>query len=295
MNNAIMDDSVKKATVLIEALPYIQRFKGAIFVVKFGGSTMEDPTHSEGILTDLTFLSCVGVRPVVVHGGGKAISKGMRDEGIETRFVKGLRVTCEKSMKVVERVMGTDINPGIVAMIEAGGGVAKGVSGQDVFHVNRKSGIDPDTGEPLDWGFVGEPSEVDAKPVLDVLASGAIPVVTPIGIGADGKAHNINADTAAAALAKAIGARKLVYLTDVPGLLRDLDDTESIMSTLSVSEVADLMGRGVIEGGMLPKVESAVGALAAGVKKVHMIDGRQLHSLLLEIFTDKGVGTQIVP
>ena len=120
---------------------------------------MEDPTHSEGILTDLTFLSCVGVRPVVVHGGGKAISKGMRDEGIETRFVKGLRVTCEKSMKVVERVMGTDINPGIVAMIEAGGGVAKGVSGQDVFHVNRKSGIDPDTGEPLDWGFVGEPSE----------------------------------------------------------------------------------------------------------------------------------------
>lgn len=295
MNNAIMNDSVKKATVLIEALPYIQRFKDAIFVVKFGGSTMEDPTHSEGILTDLTFLSCVGVRPVVVHGGGKAISKSMRDEGIETRFVKGLRVTCEKSMKVVERVMGTDINPGIVAMIEAGGGVSKGVPGQDVFHVNRKSGTDPDTGEPLDWGFVGEPSEVDAKPVLDVLASGAIPVVTPIGIGADGKAHNINADTAAAALAKAIGARKLVYLTDVPGLLRDLDDPESILSTLSISEVADLMKRGVIEGGMLPKVESAVGALEAGVKKVHMVDGRQLHSLLLEIFTDKGVGTQIVP
>lgn len=290
-----MEETVKKAAALIEALPFIQTFQKAIFVVKFGGSTMEDRVHSEGILTDLTFLRCVGVRPVVVHGGGKAISKGMREEGLESRFVKGLRVTCEKTMGVVERVMSNDINPGIVAMIKARGGQSEGVPGQKVFSVTRKTHVDADTGDSIDWGFVGEPAEVDTAPVLEVMSRDAIPVVTPIGIGPDGKPHNINADTAAAALAKALNANKLVYLTDVPGLLCDRDDPESIMSTLQVGEVNDLIARGVIDGGMLPKVGSAVDALNAGVQKVHMVDGRQLHSLLLEIFTDKGVGTQILP
>lgn len=288
-----MQEVIEKASVLIEALPYIQRFRGETVVVKFGGSAMEDKRHSDGILKDVVFMECVGMRPVLVHGGGKAISRGMKAEGIEAKFVKGLRVTCERAIGVVKRVIKTEVNPGIVTALTDLGARAQSVNGEDVFKVRRKREIDPESGEALDWGFVGDPHDVDTAPIEALLRDNVIPVVTPLGLGEDGKVHNVNADVAAAAMAKALKARKLVFLSDVPGLLRDLSDDTSILSTVRVNEVEGLIDRGVIDGGMLPKVKSGIDALHSGVRKVHMIDGRMPHSLLLEMFTDKGVGTEI--
>lgn len=289
-----MKRMIEKADVLIEALPYIQRFRGEIIVVKVGGSTQEDPAHLERILTDVTFMESVGMRPVVVHGGGKAITRRMKEAGIEARFVKGLRVTCGKTMDVIEQVMNGEINPALVAILEKTGALARGIPGESIFKVTRKAEKDPATGEVFDWGFVGEPDEVDVEPVKALLARGIVPVVTPLGRDAAGQVHNVNADSAAAVLAAALKARKLAFVTDVPGLMRRPDDPESILSTLKVGDVEDLIREGVIDGGMLPKVQGSVAALQAGVRKVHMIDGRMPHSLLLEIFTDKGVGTEIV-
>jgi acetylglutamate kinase len=232
--------------------------------------------------------------PVVVHGGGKAISRSMKKHGIEARFVRGLRVTCEKTIDVVQKVMNEDINPGIVAALEKMGARARGLHGEDIFTVVKKTEVDTETGEPVDLGYVGEPLGVDTGPIRVMLDERVIPVITPLGIGPDGKVHNINADTAAGAVAKSLKARKLAYLSDVPGLLRNQNDPESLLTTLKVGDVEDLIEKGVIDGGMLPKVKSGVEALHAGVKKIHMIDGRMPHSLLLEIFTDKGVGTEIV-
>lgn len=289
-----MQKIIEKADVLIEALPYIQQFRGALIVVKFGGSAMEDESNTDRILTDLTFMECAGMRPVVVHGGGKAITRGLKASGIDSKFVRGLRVTCEKTMQVVERVIKGEVNPRLVKILERKGARAQGLNGEDVFRVARKVERDPDTGEMLDWGFVGEPTEVNTRPVLDLQGRDIIPVITPLGLGADGRVHNVNADTAAAALARALKARKLVFLTDVPGLLRDPGDPKSVIPTLRISEVAKLMREGIIGGGMLPKIESCVEALNAGVKKIHLIDGRMPHSLLLEIFTTQGVGTEIL-
>ena len=289
-----MKEVIKKASVLIEALPYVQEFRDEIIVVKFGGSAMENPAHKEGILTDITFMECVGMLPVIVHGGGKAISRGMAEHGIESRFVKGHRVTCEESMKVVEKVMKSEVNPGIVTMLNKKGARAEGLHGEKIFSVVKKTEVDESTGETFDWGFVGEPGEVDTGPIEELLGKRIIPVITPLGTGPDGKLHNVNADVAAAAVAKALKARKLAFLSDVPGLLRDQDDQGSVIPTLKVDEVEDLIRSGVIEGGMLPKVLSATDALRAGVRKVHMIDGRMPHSLLLEIFTKRGVGTEIL-
>jgi acetylglutamate kinase len=288
-----MRHMIEKAAVLIEALPYIQRFRGETVVIKFGGSAMEDTRHSDGILKDVTFMECVGMRPVLVHGGGKAISRAMKAEGIEAKFVKGLRVTCERTIRVVERVIKTEINPAIVATLTELGARARPVNGEEVFRVTRKTEIDPDTGATLDWGFVGDPHGVDTGPIEALLREDVIPVVTPLGRGEDGRVHNVNADVAAAAMAKALKARKLVFLSDVPGLLRDMKDESSILSTVRVGEVEGLIERGVIDGGMLPKVKSGIEALRSGVRKVHMIDGRMSHSLLLEMFTDRGVGTEI--
>jgi acetylglutamate kinase len=285
---------IKKAAVLIEAMPYIQRFRGALVVVKLGGSALEDRSHMESILADVTFMECVGMRPVIVHGGGKAISRAMKASGIEPRFHKGLRITCEKSVQVVQRVLNEEVNPAIVAALARHGARAQGVFGETLLKVRRKTDKDPETGEVLDWGFVGEPDEVDAKPIVALARRDVIPVVTPLGRGPDGKVHNVNADTAAAAMAKAMKARKLAYVSDVPGLLRDPADEGSLIPTVRADEVAGLARAGIIDGGMLPKMDSAVEALRAGVGKIHMIDGRMPHSLLLEIFTDKGVGTEIV-
>lgn len=289
-----MQDISKKAAVLIEALPYIQRFRNAIVVVKFGGSAMEDPAHVESVLDDITFMECVGMKVVVVHGGGKEISRGMQDAGIESSFVRGLRVTCARSIEVVQRVMRTDINPRIVNLLNQKGAPARSLHGDSIFRVRRMTEVDPESGDTLDWGFVGEPEEVLTEPIFAMLAEGLIPVITPLGIGPQGHVHNINADVAAAAVAKALKARKLAFLSDVPGLLRDPQDPESLISTLRLNEIEWLMEQGVISGGMLPKIRSCIEALEAGVKKVHMIDGRMFHSLLMEMFTDKGVGTEIV-
>jgi acetylglutamate kinase len=289
-----MNEPIQKASVLIEAMPYIQRFRGETVVIKFGGSAMENAEHAEGIAADVTFMECAGMKPVLVHGGGKAISRGMKAHGIASEFVNGLRVTCEKSIEVVKKVIKGEVQPRIVSMLEARGATARPVHGEEIFRVKKKTEIDSKTGETLDWGFVGEPEEVNTTPILELLEQGIIPVIDPLGMGSDGKVHNINADTAAAAVAKALCARKLVFLSDVPGLMRDPENSEEIITTLALSEVGPLIEKGVIAGGMLPKVLGGIEALRAGVKKAHMVDGRMPHSLLLEIFTDKGVGTEIV-
>ena len=289
-----MKTSIDKARTLVEALPYIQSFRDAVVVIKYGGSTMEEKQNSDNILTDLTFMSCVGMRPVIVHGGGKAISRRMKEAGLQARFVKGLRVTDEAAIAIVHEVIQTVINPEIVASLKAKGARARGIRGEDVFQVVKRVEKDPQTGETLDWGFVGEIQAVNDDLIQACFRAGEIPVITPLGRGADGHLYNLNADDAAAAAAKALKARKLAFLSDVPGLLRDPQDENSIISTLRVRDVEGLVKDGIIDGGMLPKIRSAVDALQSGVRKVHLIDGRLPHSLLLEIYTDAGVGTEII-
>jgi acetylglutamate kinase len=288
-----MQKVIEKADVLIEALPYIQSFRGETIVVKFGGSAMEDKRHYDGILTDVTFMECVGMRPALVHGGGKAISRAMAAAGLQARFVKGLRVTDAATIEVVQDVIRNTVNAGIVATLRQLGARAQCVDGAAVFQVVKRTGIDEATREPLDWGYVGEVQQIDVAPVQACLDADTIPVVTPLGRGPDGHLYNLNADDAAAALAKALKARKLAYLSDVPGLLRNRNDESSLLSTLRIKDVEELIRTGVVDGGMLPKLHSCVEALQAGVRKIHIIDGRLAHSLLLEIFTDKGVGTEI--
>jgi acetylglutamate kinase len=289
-----MKTIIAKAKTLIEALPYIQSFREAVVVVKYGGSTMEEKSNSDNILTDLTFMSCVGMRPVIVHGGGKAISRRMKEAGLQARFVKGLRVTDAATITLVHEVIQTVINPEIVDSLKAKGARARGIPGETVFRVVKRVEKDAQTGETLDWGFVGDIREVDTAPLQACFLAGEIPVVTPLGKGPDGQLYNLNADDAAAAVAKALKARKLAYLSDVPGLMRDQTDENSIISTLRVRDVEGLVKDGIIDGGMLPKIRSAVDALQSGVFKVHLIDGRLPHSLLLEIYTDAGVGTEII-
>lgn len=289
-----MQAYIEKADTLIEALPYIQDFHGAVVVVKVGGSVMEERAALERLLTDVAFMSTVGMKVALVHGGGKAISRAMERSGIGPRFVQGLRVTCEKTIAVVEAVLKREVNAEVVRLLREHRANARPLHGDWIFTVTRKSGVDPQSGAALDWGYVGEPVSVDTHTVSEMLDAGLMPVVTPLGVGADGQLYNLNADTAAAALAKALRARKLAFVSDVPGLLRDVADPASLISTLKVGQAAALRRDGVVGGGMLPKLESCVEAIRAGVGKVHLIDGRMPHSLLLEIFTRKGVGTEIV-
>ncbi len=282
-----MEDLIAKADVLLEALPYIQRFRSSIFVVKYGGSFMDspDPKVRSGVAADIVFLEAVGINPIVVHGGGKAITSAMEKAGIQARFVSGLRVTDEETMKCVEDVLGNVINRDIVETIQKLGGKARGFSGKDVFRCRQLD-------EKL--GYVGEVTGVEVEAIRKCLRASVTPVISPIGLGDDGHAYNINADVAAAKLAVAIGARRLVFLSDVPGLLRDPKNPATLISHLQISEVLDLKRAGIIDKGMIPKVDSAVEAVQAGVRRVHFVDGRTPHSILLEIFTDKGVGTEIV-
>jgi acetylglutamate kinase len=284
---------IDKAEVLIEALPYIQKFRGEIVVVKVGGSTMEEKGGTESVLKDVAFMACVGLRPVIVHGGGKAISKRMQEKGLPARFVKGLRVTDEPAMDVVEQVLNREVNPDLVQTLEKLGCTARGIHGEDILGVVKHTEKAED-GSVLEWGFVGDVVEVDDDPILAYLNSHIVPVVTPLGWGPDEKIYNINADDAASAIAQALKARKLVYLSDVPGLLRDPKDKASLISTLKAGDVDRLIADGVISGGMIPKVQGSVRAIRAGVRKVHFVDANMPHSLLLELFTDKGVGTEIV-
>lgn len=289
-----MEKIIEKAGVLIEAMPYIQAFRGEPIVIKFGGSAMEDKVCHANILADTAFLGCVGMRPVVVHGGGKAISRRMAQAGLQPAFVKGLRVTDKESIRLVAEVLNHEVNVEIIETLIACGAHAAGIQGPSILRAEKFMPLDDQSGQPVDLGFVGRITAVDTAPITACLQADIIPVITPLGRDAGGQVYNINADVAAAAIAKALPARKLVFLSDVPGILRDRNDPASIISTLQRQAVEALILNGVIDGGMLPKIQGALDALAAGVKKVHIIDGLLPHSLLLEIFTDQGIGTEIV-
>ncbi len=290
-----MEQLIEKAAVLIEALPYIQDFRNSVVVVKFGGSAMEDPACTRGVLRDIVFMECAGMKPVIVHGGGKAISARLKEAGIPTRFINGLRYTCEKTIKVVDDVLHNEVNAELVQMMAEMHGKACMVSGKNVLRAEKVNTTDAETGAELDLGFVGQVVNVDTEQLRWVLARGEVPVITPLGSDMDGRVYNINADMAACQIAAQLRARKLVFLSDVPGVLRDAKDESSLISTIRADQVDALVEEKVIQGGMIPKIRSAVAALEAGTGKVHMIDGRLQHSLLLEIFTHRGIGTQIVP
>ena len=283
-----------KAKVLLEALPYIQDFRGSTFVVKYGGSFMDDPdpVTRTRVAYDIAFLAAVGINVVVVHGGGKAISKAMETAGLKPTFVNGLRLTDAAAIAVVKKTLDETINKEVCDAISTAQGKPKGLPGDTVL-VCQKLTTDDD-GNPIDLGFVGEVTEVKVKLIKKEIAEGFIPVISPVAEGYDGKPYNVNADLVAGRVASALRARRLVYMSDVPGLLSNPPDPESLISTLKTSQVEDLKKKGVIDKGMRPKVQSAIRALEEGVQRVHFIDGRLAHSLLLEIFTDKGIGTEIV-
>ncbi|MEA4861915.1 MAG: acetylglutamate kinase [Victivallaceae bacterium] len=289
-----MDSSLQKAMVLTEALPYIQKFRQAVVVIKFGGSAMENPQLVHDTMRDVVLMECIGLRPVVVHGGGKAISAELKKLDIPVEFVNGLRKTCARTIKVVDDVLHNQVNRGLVEMARECGGNAMGISGKHVLTARKTMSVNPATEEKFDVGFVGEIVNVDTMPIMHALWEGYIPVVTPLGTGEDDQVYNINADVAACRIAEALHARKLVFLSDVPGVLRDPSDEATVISTISTEDVPGLVKEKIISGGMLPKIQSCLEALKAGVNKVHLIDGRVRHSLLLELFTDSGVGTQIV-
>jgi len=288
-----MEEAMAKADVLVEALPYIQEFSGETVLVKVGGSVMENPDRLQSLLADISFLDTVGMKVVVVHGGGKAISAALKAGGIEPRFVGGLRVTDEKTMEVVRRTLNNVVNADLLRRLQGLGTNARPLHGNWIFTAEKSMAADPATGMPLDRGYVGEPVDVDLRPVREMLDAGIVPVVTPVGTGRDNHLYNINADVAAAALAKALKVRKFAIISDVPGLLMDPADPSTLLATLKISSIAKLKESGVISGGMLPKIDSCTDAIRAGVRKVHLVDGRMPHSLLLEVFTKQGVGTEI--
>jgi acetylglutamate kinase len=282
-----------KAATLIEALPYIQNFRGQTIVIKYGGAAMENETLVEGVLRDIVFLEAVGINPIVVHGGGKAITSAMKERGVVAKFIDGLRVSDADSMDVIEKTLAAEINPGIVEKINRLGGKAKGFSGTDVLIARKMTYHKAKTGEAVDLGFVGDIVGVDTGPLREAVRLEVMPVISPLARDGDGKTYNINADVAAGEIAQALKASKIIYLSDVNGVLLDPKDPESTISTLTIAAIDQLKKQGVIAGGMLPKVDSAVEALRKGVQKVHFLDGRIPHALLLEIFTDAGVGTEI--
>lgn len=289
-----LEEYIDKAGVLIEALPYIQAFRGKIVVVKYGGSTMSGKDEVDTVLKDLVFMESVGMKPVIVHGGGAAIDRRLRERGIETQRVKGLRVTDKASMKVVEETLCGEVNAGLVEEIEELGGGAVGISAKEagIMHVRKYLEHTPE-GE-VDLGYVGEVEHIDAGPLFELIDHGLLPVVAPIGRGPQGESYNVNADTAAGEIAAALQAEKLVFLTDVMGIMGNPDEEDTLLSTVHVGEVNELIEGGTIGGGMIPKVGACVQSVKAGVRKTHIIDGRIPHSMLLEFFTDEGIGTQIV-
>lgn len=288
-----MERLIQKADVLIEALPYIQDFRDSLVVVKAGGSFMEDAAALRGVLRDLVFMECAGMHPVLVHGGGKAINARLKKDQIETRFINGLRYTCEKTIRAVDDVLHNTVNAELVSLIREFGGRPRAVSGKNVLRAEKITERDA-AGNPVDLGFVGQVVAVDSEQIKWITGREEIPVITPLGRDMNGVVYNINADMAACVVAAEVKARKLVFLSDVPGILRDPKDPASLISTIHRGEVEEMISSGVVSGGMVPKLRSAAGALDAGCQQVHMIDGRVTHSLLLEIFTDQGIGTQII-
>jgi len=279
----------------MEALPYIQKFNGAVFVIKYGGSFMDSPQAEvrDSVARDIVFLEAVEINPVVVHGGGQAITRAMEKAGLKASFIQGQRVTDETAVRIVDDVLSREINPQVVSTIKAVGAVAKGFAGPEIFKCRRLT-VPGTAGEALDIGYVGEVTSVNTAPLKECIERGITPVISPTARGEDGKTYNCNADVAAAQVAIALKARRLVFMSDVPGLLENPKKPDSVISQLKVKRVDELKRAGVIDKGMIPKVNSAVAALRAGVEKVSFVDGRITHSVLLEIFTDEGIGTEVV-
>jgi acetylglutamate kinase len=292
-----VQDLIAKADTLLEALPYIQKFSGETFVVKYGGSFMDspDPNVRAGVARDIVFLEAVEINPVVVHGGGKAITRAMAKAGLQANFIQGQRVTDEATVAIVDDVLSNQINAEVVKTINALGGAAVGFAGRDIFKC-RKLWLDDKEhpGQKIDIGYVGEVTEVNVAPLKESIWCGFTPVISPTARGEDGKIYNCNADVAAAMAAIALGAKRLVFMSDVPGLMRNPKDPATLIEHLKTSEVPGLKAAGIVDKGMIPKVDSAVAAIKSGVEKVSFVDGRVPHSVMLEIFTDRGVGTEVV-
>ena len=289
MEENAMDELLKKASVLVEALPYIQRFNRKIIVVKYGGSAMVDEGLKQSVIQDVTLLKLVGFKPIIVHGGGKEISRWVEKSGMEPHFINGLRVTDEATMEIAEMVL-NKVNKSLVQLVERLGVRAVGISGKDgsMLQVEKKYS----NGE--DIGFVGDVKNVNPKILYDLLEKDFLPIVAPVGMDEEYQTYNINADDAACAIARAVSAEKLAFLTDIEGVYKDPDRKETLISELTVSEARELIGDGYIGGGMLPKLNNCIDAIENGVSRVHILDGRIAHCLLLEIFTNKGIGTAIL-
>ncbi len=287
--NRDMEKYMEKAEVLIEALPYIQRFNRKIIVVKYGGSAMVDGELKKNVIKDVTLLKLVGFKPIIVHGGGKEISRWVGKVGMEPRFVNGLRVTDKETMEIAEMVL-NKVNKELVQLVQSLGVRAVGISGKDggLLKVEKK------LSDGQDIGFVGEIKEVQPKVLYDLLEKDFLPIVCPVGLDEGFETYNINADDAACAIARAVSAEKLAFLTDIEGVYRDPRDASTLISEITVSEARELLAGGTIGGGMLPKLHNCIDAIENGVSRVHIMDGRMAHSLLLEIFTNKGTGTAIL-
>lgn len=290
IKSSTMEAFIQKAAVLVEALPYIREFEGKTVVIKYGGAAMENPILRQSTAEDICLMKYVGMNPIVVHGGGPAINDALKKLGVEPKFHNGLRVTDEETIKVVEMVLAGTINKEIVSLLNVSGGNAVGICGKDGNLLHARRVVLEDGG---DIGFVGEITSVHFKLLTVLCEANMIPVVAPLATDPQGHTWNVNADTAAGDIAAVLEAEKLIFLTDTPGVLRDPKDPDSLIQQLTYRDVAELTREGVISGGMIPKVDACMRALDLGVKKTHIIDGRVPHALLLEIFTDKGMGTLV--
>lgn len=285
--SSVIHDIVEKASTLIEALPYIQKFRGKEVLIKYGGAAMTSEEIRQNVLQDLVFMHYVGIRPILIHGGGNAITENLKKKGLPSRFVDGLRVTDQETMKIVVSTLAA-LNRSIVEDLNRFGAKAVGLSGHDakILHVKKRQASE-------DVGYVGEVVSVNSRPIRELTEAGVIPVIYGVGIGPDGENYNVNADEAAAKIAAALQVQKLMVLTNVKGILREPPDENSLISSLHLRDVQELTEKKIISGGMIPKIQAGITALQGGVKKAHIIDGRIRHSLLLEIFTDQGIGTEI--
>ncbi len=282
-----METFIRKASVLVEAIPYIHEFRRKVFVIKYGGSILEDETIRKNVLEDIVFLSYVGIRTILVHGGGPHISGRLKEKGIDAKFHNGIRVTDKETLEIVGEEL-DKLNKRIVDELRSAHGDVTGLKGhENIIHVEKKLA-------DQDLGFVGTITKVDRQAIEEHLQNGHITVLSPMGISVENQPHNVNADEVASAIAGSLEAEKLVFLTNVTGVLRDANDPESLISTLTIKDVENLIRSGVISGGMIPKVNSCIEALHGGVHKTHIVNARLRHALLLEIFTDQGIGTQIL-
>ncbi len=290
-----MEEAIQKADVLIEALQWIRQFRGKVTVIKLGGSVMEDPGALSHLLLDVVFMETVGMRPVIVHGGGAEISRAMAEAGLEARFVQGRRYTDDAALEIVDQVLAGQLNPRLAEQIEQLGGVAEPLNFNTTNVLfGRRIQLEGNGHEPIDLGHVGEVTKVDRHTIERLCHAGIVPVIPSLCLSAEGEKLNVNADTAATAVAQQLEAEKLVYLSDVNGVRRDREKPDSLVHSLDARQAEEMIASGAIGSGMIPKVQACLETLERGVRKVHIIDGRLRHSLLLEVYTSKGVGTEIV-